>query len=197
MKIKSSMIRKVQLAFGSAILTLLVVGVMSYRGIILSSESYQRVRHTDDVLENLQDLLTSMQSAESSSRGFALTASEEYVESFHAGVLRSQQDQTALRNLTVDNPTQQRQFATLDRLTNQKIEFGQTVIGLRRTQGMEAAADVIEGGRGQQIIVNSYRLRANCYLTKPVQLDAFEALGKSINDFWLTKVKLPQQRQNG
>ena len=197
MKIKSSMIRKVQLAFGSAILTLLVVGVMSYRGIILSSESYQRVRHTDDVLENLQDLLTSMQSAESSSRGFALTASEKYVESFHAGVLRSQQDQTALRNLTVDNPTQQRQFATLDRLTNQKIEFGQTVIGLRRTQGMEAAADVIEGGRGQQIIVNSYRLRANCYLTKPVQLDAFEALVKSINDFWLTKVKLPQQRQNG
>lgn len=42
-------------------------------------------------------------------------------------------------------------------------------------------------------IVRSYQLRANCYLTKPVQLDAFEALVKSINDFWLTKVKLPQQ----
>jgi chemotaxis family two-component system response regulator Rcp1 len=46
-------------------------------------------------------------------------------------------------------------------------------------------------------IVKSYQLQANCYLTKPVQLDAFEALVKSINDFWLTKVKLPQQRQNG
>jgi len=32
-------------------------------------------------------------------------------------------------------------------------------------------------------IVKSYQLRANCYLTKPVQLDAFEALVKSINDF--------------
>ena len=42
-------------------------------------------------------------------------------------------------------------------------------------------------------IVRSYQLRANCYLTKPVQLDDFEALVKSINDFWLTKVKLPQQ----
>jgi chemotaxis family two-component system response regulator Rcp1 len=40
-------------------------------------------------------------------------------------------------------------------------------------------------------IVKSYELQANCYLTKPVQLDAFEALVKSINDFWLTKVKLP------
>jgi two-component system, chemotaxis family, response regulator Rcp1 len=43
-------------------------------------------------------------------------------------------------------------------------------------------------------IVKSYELQANCYLTKPVQLDAFEALVKSINDFWLTKVKLPHQR---
>jgi chemotaxis family two-component system response regulator Rcp1 len=43
-------------------------------------------------------------------------------------------------------------------------------------------------------IVRSYQLQANCYLTKPVQLDAFESLVKSINDFWLTKVKLPQQR---
>jgi chemotaxis family two-component system response regulator Rcp1 len=41
-------------------------------------------------------------------------------------------------------------------------------------------------------IVKSYQLQANCYLSKPVQLDAFEGLVKSINDFWLTKVKLPQ-----
>jgi CheY-like chemotaxis protein len=46
-------------------------------------------------------------------------------------------------------------------------------------------------------IVKSYQLQANCYLSKPVQLDAFETLVKSINDFWLKEVKLPQQRQNG
>jgi chemotaxis family two-component system response regulator Rcp1 len=44
-------------------------------------------------------------------------------------------------------------------------------------------------------ILKSYQLQANCYLSKPVQLDAFEALVKSINDFWLTKAKLPPQRQ--
>jgi CheY-like chemotaxis protein len=46
-------------------------------------------------------------------------------------------------------------------------------------------------------IVKSYELRANCYLSKPVQLDAFESLVKSINDFWLTKAKLPQQKASG
>ena len=42
-------------------------------------------------------------------------------------------------------------------------------------------------------IVRSYQLQANCYLSKPVQLDAFESLVQSINDFWLTRVKLPQK----
>jgi chemotaxis family two-component system response regulator Rcp1 len=44
-------------------------------------------------------------------------------------------------------------------------------------------------------IARSYQLQANCYLSKPVQLDQFETLVKSINDFWLTKVKLPQKKQ--
>ena len=43
-------------------------------------------------------------------------------------------------------------------------------------------------------IAKSYQLQANCYLSKPVQLDAFESLVKSINDFWLVKVKLPSQQ---
>jgi chemotaxis family two-component system response regulator Rcp1 len=42
-------------------------------------------------------------------------------------------------------------------------------------------------------IVRSYELQANSYLTKPVQLEKFESLVKSINDFWLIKAKLPQR----
>jgi CheY-like chemotaxis protein len=42
-------------------------------------------------------------------------------------------------------------------------------------------------------IVQSYELQANCYLSKPVQLDAFEGLVRSIHDFWLTRAKLPNR----
>lgn len=42
-------------------------------------------------------------------------------------------------------------------------------------------------------IVKSYQFQANCYLSKPVQLEDFENLVRSITDFWLTKVKLPGQ----
>jgi CheY-like chemotaxis protein len=46
-------------------------------------------------------------------------------------------------------------------------------------------------------IVKCYQLHANCYLKKPVQLDAFELLVKSIKDFWLTKVELPPLKRGG
>jgi chemotaxis family two-component system response regulator Rcp1 len=46
-------------------------------------------------------------------------------------------------------------------------------------------------------ILHSYELNANAYLRKPVTLEAFEALVRSINDFWLTKVVLPQHSATG
>ena len=38
----------------------------------------------------------------------------------------------------------------------------------------------------------SYRLHANCYLRKPTHWDAFDSIVQGINDFWLTRARLPQ-----
>ena len=51
---------------------------------------------------------------------------------------------------------------------------------------------ILTTSEAQADIVKSYELQANAYLTKPVDLDAFETLVTSISDFWLTKAKLPQ-----
>ena len=40
-------------------------------------------------------------------------------------------------------------------------------------------------------ILKSYDLRANCYITKPVDLDQFLVVVKSIQEFWLSVVQLP------
>ena len=40
-------------------------------------------------------------------------------------------------------------------------------------------------------VVRSYQLQASAYLTKPVQLAAFESLVKSVGTFWLTNVRYP------
>jgi diguanylate cyclase (GGDEF)-like protein/PAS domain S-box-containing protein len=145
-------IRKVQLAFASAILTLLIAGGMSYRAISLSNESDRWVRHTHEVLENLQLLLSIMRSIESSNRGFALTGNESYLESYRANVVRLDQGETALRKLIVDNVEQQHQQHALEKLAVRKIQFGDLVIGLRRAKGLDPAADAIASGLGVRIM---------------------------------------------
>lgn len=42
-------------------------------------------------------------------------------------------------------------------------------------------------------ILHSYQLQANCYITKPVDLEQFIKVVRSIEDFWLTIVRLPNQ----
>ncbi|HXE74057.1 MAG TPA: response regulator [Candidatus Xenobia bacterium] len=50
---------------------------------------------------------------------------------------------------------------------------------------------VLTTSRAEEDILKSYDLHANCYITKPVDLERFLTVVKSIEDFWLTVVKLP------
>jgi len=45
--------------------------------------------------------------------------------------------------------------------------------------------------KAEEDIVKSYELHANCFLTKPIDLNKFFDVVRSIEDFWLTLVKLP------
>ena len=144
---KSFLHRKMQLAFGSAMLTLLVVGAISYRGIVVSRESARWVSHTHKVLESIQDLVFAVEGIESNSRGFALTGKESYLESYRAGLLKVAQDQAAIRSLTLDNPEQRQQIPQLESLTAQKIEHTKMVI--RRRQARGPGVDATRTGSGQ------------------------------------------------
>ena len=101
MKDNVSLDRKLQLAFACAILALLIVGAISYRGMAASTERDRWVRHTHEVLESLQDLSLAMESIESSYSGFVLTGKESYIESYDADVVRVQLAEKAIRSLTV------------------------------------------------------------------------------------------------
>ena len=140
--------RKVQLIFASALLTLIVVGAVYYRELAASRESDRWVRHTHEVLASLQDFGLAMESVEASSRGFVLTGEEAYFKSSRASMLRAGQDQALMRDLTADNAAQQRQIPVLGRLAAERNQFSEMVMDLRRSQGLEAAADVIRGRGG-------------------------------------------------
>ena len=50
---------------------------------------------------------------------------------------------------------------------------------------------ILTTSEAEQDILRSYDLHANCYITKPVDLDQFITVVRTIEDFWLTIVKLP------
>lgn len=50
---------------------------------------------------------------------------------------------------------------------------------------------ILTVSKAEQDILKSYNLHANCYITKPVNLDQFLTVVKSIENFWLTVVMLP------
>jgi CheY-like chemotaxis protein len=50
---------------------------------------------------------------------------------------------------------------------------------------------VLSSSSAEQDIVKSYDLHANCYITKPVDLEQFSVVVKTVEEFWFSIVKLP------
>jgi CheY-like chemotaxis protein len=50
---------------------------------------------------------------------------------------------------------------------------------------------ILTTSKAEEDVLRSYQLHANCYVTKPVDLDKFIVVVQSIDKFWLTVVTLP------
>jgi CheY-like chemotaxis protein len=50
---------------------------------------------------------------------------------------------------------------------------------------------IMTTSKAPQDIQRAYNLNANCYISKPIELDGFLGVIHSIEDFWLTKATLP------
>lgn len=74
-----------------------------------------------------------------------------------------------------------------------RMDGREVLAAIKADEGLSTIpAIILTTSEAEADILRSYQLRANCYLTKPVQLAAFEALVKSVNDFWLIKARLPR-----
>jgi chemotaxis family two-component system response regulator Rcp1 len=70
---------------------------------------------------------------------------------------------------------------------------GREVLGELKTDPMLCRIPVIvlTTSAAQTDIMRSYELQANCFITKPLDLDEYFAVVRSIEDFWLATVRLP------
>jgi CheY-like chemotaxis protein len=54
---------------------------------------------------------------------------------------------------------------------------------------------ILTSSEAEKDIVRSYKLHANCYINKPVDLECFLEVVRAIEDFWLSVVKLPSEER--
>jgi two-component system, chemotaxis family, response regulator Rcp1 len=52
---------------------------------------------------------------------------------------------------------------------------------------------ILTTSKSEEDVLRAYNLHANCYITKPVDFNRFMEVVKSIEDFWLTVVRLPDE----
>ncbi len=53
---------------------------------------------------------------------------------------------------------------------------------------------ILTTSKSEEDVLRAYDLHANCYITKPVDFNRFMEVVKSIEDFWLTVVRLPDEK---
>jgi CheY-like chemotaxis protein len=56
---------------------------------------------------------------------------------------------------------------------------------------------ILTVSKEEEDVMKTYNLHANCFITKPIDLNQFIKVVKSIEDFWLTVVKLPPGESTG
>jgi CheY-like chemotaxis protein len=88
-------------------------------------------------------------------------------------------------------------FILLD-LTLPKMDGREVLAHIEIDESLKTIPTIIlTTSSAEEDFVRSYQSHANCYLSKPVQLDQFEVVVKSINDSWLTRAKLTQRVLDG
>jgi CHASE3 domain sensor protein len=135
MKVNMRIGTRILAGYGLALVVVGIVGVVAYRGTTELVDSADLVTHSHKVKEAVFEVRSSLKDAETGQRGFLLTGEERYLEPYHEGVKAIDRYLQEARELTVDNPNQQKRLNALQpQITAKLAELAET-IALRRQRG--------------------------------------------------------------
>src|SRR5947207_2115721 len=114
MNVKWSVGTKIGGGFALALAVLVVIGGVANQNIGKLTYTAVWVDHTQKVLEKLALFLQGLVDAETRQRGYMITGDEAYLEPYHSALAVIDQDIKELKDLTKDNPNQQRRLEMLE-----------------------------------------------------------------------------------
>lgn len=138
--------------FGLAIITLVIVGIVTYLNATGFIKNSDRVIHVHEVLNSQNSLLSSLVDVETGQRGYLLTGEEAYLEPYNSAIKAIDREMKQLRTLTVSNKGLQRRMDLLESLIAERISVINKTISLRKNTGFEAALQAMRTQGGKKIM---------------------------------------------
>lgn len=111
---KSTVGAKIGAGFATALLFLIVIGLVTYRSTTHATETADWVAHSHEVLRKVDTLLQMLVDAETGQRGYIISSQEPYLEPYESATSAVMQAMKDLRALTKDNLDQQRRLDALE-----------------------------------------------------------------------------------
>jgi signal transduction histidine kinase/CheY-like chemotaxis protein/CHASE3 domain sensor protein len=139
----------VAVGLAGALVFFLISGLVAYRNVETLRDNYRQAGHSQEVMSTLNQLLSSLQDAETGQRGFLLTNIDRYLEPYNAALATVGHRLDELTQLTSDNPGQQARIPRLKLLVDAKLAELKETIELRRNRGFDAALAVVVSDRGK------------------------------------------------
>ncbi|MEA3161096.1 MAG: hypothetical protein QOD95_2644 [Gammaproteobacteria bacterium] len=181
-------IQKVQVAFGALMTVLLIVGIVAYRSVLVSSESAQSAQHTNEVLAHLANLRLGMENIENGYRDFALSGADTFLQWSRVNTSLVDNEQKALRALTADNPHQQRRLSVVTDVLQRMVQRGDSIVRMRGTPAAEDTAALIRSGQDDPLL-DAFRVAARDMEAEEQQL-LRERKSAAVNRFREAQVAL-------
>jgi PAS domain S-box-containing protein len=116
------------------------------------AESNKWVIHTYEVINNLDVLLSTLEEAETTQRGYLITGRPDHLELYNAALEKIDILTRASRTMTADNESQQRNFDLLEPLIAQKLNKLAETMNTRRDSGFEAARAIVLTNIGKAVM---------------------------------------------
>ena len=143
---------KIGTGFSLGLVILLIIGISAYRSTSSLLDAVEWRAHTKLVIDKLQNVLSIAKDGEIGERGYIITGQEEYLEPYQNAQREINPMLTAVRELTVDNASQQRRVDALEPLVHQRFSVLHDAIEARRVKSFEAAQSVVQNGGGKRVM---------------------------------------------
>jgi len=139
----------IPLGFVAAVAIFAFSGWKSYQNMTRAAEAVALQKHTYEVSKSLDETLLRLVDAETGQRGYLLTGDVAYLAPYHAAIKNLDQAITRLKDLTSDNPNQQKRIQAIEPIIEKKLAELQRTIDLRTERGSIAANQVVLEGSGK------------------------------------------------